>query len=149
MESSRRALSKIRNPILRFDPKFSELLAEVRNCSNSSKQLLSICASSTESEGTAVFISLRASSQCFRFIDPTDGSSPISEFVLDFGELRLLRWASTIVAPRLSLPVSAGSSSPFPLSPWQRRPFPLARWWWPHHPPARSTPPLLSPSNGW
>jgi hypothetical protein len=91
LESSHRALSKIQNPILRFDPKLPELLAEVQDSSNSDEQLISICASSVESEGTIVFVSSTASSWCLRFVDPTDGSSAIDEFVLGSGELRLLR----------------------------------------------------------
>jgi hypothetical protein len=64
-----------------------ELLAEVRDGSNSGKPLLSIHASSAESEGTAAFVSSRASSRCLRFIDPIDSSSSIGEFVLGSGEV--------------------------------------------------------------
>jgi hypothetical protein len=41
MESSRRALSKIRNLVHRFDPKLPKLLTEVWGGFNSREQLLS------------------------------------------------------------------------------------------------------------
>jgi hypothetical protein len=58
---------------------------------NSGEQLVSIHASFVESEDTAAFFSLRASSRCFRFIDPTVSLPPIDDFLLGSGELRLLR----------------------------------------------------------
>jgi hypothetical protein len=86
--------SKIRNPILKFDPKLPELLAKVRDgfnsVDNSDDQSLSTLASSTESEGAAAFVSSRASSRCLQFLDSTNGSSSISEFVLGSNEFRLL-----------------------------------------------------------
>jgi hypothetical protein len=96
---------------------------------NSGEQLLLIRAFSAESEGTATFVLLRASSWCLRFVDPIDGSSPIDDFVFGSGEGRLIRWASTILVPRFSLfflPVqdlhlpplpSSDGGSPSPLSP--------------------------------
>jgi hypothetical protein len=50
-----------------------------------------------------VFVSLRASFWCLRFVDPTDGSSSIGEFVLGSGEVVFSGEHSTIVAPRVSL----------------------------------------------
>jgi hypothetical protein len=59
---------------------------EVRGGSNSSEQLLSICASSAESEGTAAFVSSRTSSQRVRFIDWIPESPAIDGFLLGSGE---------------------------------------------------------------
>jgi hypothetical protein len=80
------SLSKFQNPFPSLDLKLPELLVEVRDGSNSDEQLLSIRASSTESEGTVVFVLSRASSQCLLFIDLTDGSSPIDVFLVGSGE---------------------------------------------------------------
>jgi hypothetical protein len=72
------SLSKFQNPFPSLDLKLPELLVEVRDGSNSGEQLLSIRASSVESEGTVVFVLSRASSRCLLFVDPTDGSSLLS-----------------------------------------------------------------------
>jgi hypothetical protein len=72
-----------------FDPQFSELLAEVQGGSKSGEQLLSICASLAESESTVAFVSSRASSRYFWFVDPTSGSPSIGDFLLGSSELRL------------------------------------------------------------
>jgi hypothetical protein len=44
-----------------------------------------------ESESTAAFVLSRASSRCFRFIDPTFGSPSIDGFLLGSSEGHLLR----------------------------------------------------------
>jgi hypothetical protein len=62
------------------------LLAEVRGGSNSGEQLLPIRASSAESEGTAAFVSSRASSQRVPFVDWIPESSTIDKFPLGSGE---------------------------------------------------------------
>jgi hypothetical protein len=129
MESSSRAFSKIQNYILRFDAKVPELFAVVRLGSNSGEQLLSIRASSTKSESTAVFVSSRTSSRYLRFIDLTDVSSSIDEFVFGSGELRLLRWASTIVGIVFFIFFSPAQPT---LSP---------RWWRPSPSPPHLGPP--------
>jgi hypothetical protein len=64
---------------------------------NSGEQLISIHASSAESEGTATFVLSRASSRCLRFVDPTDGSPSIGVFLLISGEHLLLRRGSPLV----------------------------------------------------
>jgi hypothetical protein len=69
---------------------------------NSDEQLLSIRASSMESEGTTAFVSSRASFRCLRFVDLTNGSSQIDDFVLGSDEGHLLWRASTIVVLRVS-----------------------------------------------
>ena len=82
---------RISKPYPSLDLKLPKLLAEVRDGSNSSnysnEQLLSICASTAESEGTIAFVSSRASSWCLRFVDPTDDSSSIDKFVLGSSEV--------------------------------------------------------------
>jgi hypothetical protein len=62
------------------------LLAEVQSGSNSGEQLLPIHASSAESEGTAAFVSSRASSGHVRFVDQTNESPSIKGFPLGSGE---------------------------------------------------------------
>jgi hypothetical protein len=57
------------------------LLAEVRSGSNSGEQLLPIRASSVESEGTAAFVSLRASSQRIRFVNWIPESPAMTDFL--------------------------------------------------------------------
>jgi hypothetical protein len=104
------------------------LLAEVRSSSNSSEQLLSICASSAKSESTVVFVSSSASSGHVRFIDRTPESPAIDGFflgsceslfpsekppLLHLGFLRVLRF-----------PVRAGPPSLSPHLPRWRRPSP-------------------------
>jgi hypothetical protein len=91
LEPSRLALSKSQNRFPRFDPQFPELLAEARGGFNLDDQLLSIHASLAKSESTAAFVSSRASSWCFEFIDPTSGSSSIDGFLLGPGDDLLLR----------------------------------------------------------
>jgi hypothetical protein len=66
------------------------LLAEVRGGSNSGdnsgEQLLSIRASSAESEGTVAFVSSRASSQRVQFVDLIPESPAIDGFGFGSGE---------------------------------------------------------------
>jgi hypothetical protein len=66
------------------------LLAEVRSGSNSGdnsgEQLLSIRASSTESESTAAFVSSRASPQRIWFVDRANQSPSIDGFLLSSSE---------------------------------------------------------------
>jgi hypothetical protein len=59
--------------------------------SNSGEQLLSISAPLTKSESIAAFVSSRASSWYYRFVDPTSGSPSIDRFLLGSGEGLLLR----------------------------------------------------------
>jgi hypothetical protein len=54
--------------------------------SNSGEQLLPIRASSAESEGTAAFVSSRASSQRVQFVDWIPETPAIDGFPLDSGE---------------------------------------------------------------
>jgi hypothetical protein len=86
LEPSHRALYKSRNHFPRFNLQFPKLFAEVRGSSNSvdnsSEQLLSIQASLAKSESTVAFVSSRASSWCFRFVDPTSVSPSIDGFFL-------------------------------------------------------------------
>uniref|UniRef100_A0A804PQB9 MTTase N-terminal domain-containing protein n=1 Tax=Zea mays TaxID=4577 RepID=A0A804PQB9_MAIZE len=74
------------------------MLAEVRGGSNSGdnsgEQLLPIRASSAESEGTAAFVSSKASSQRVRFIDWIPESPAIDGFLLGSGEGLLPRLVS-------------------------------------------------------
>jgi hypothetical protein len=66
------------------------LLAEVRDGSipsdNSDEQLLSIRASLVKSESPSAFVSSRASSRCFRFVDRTFDLPPIDGFLLGSSE---------------------------------------------------------------
>ena len=125
IESSRRTLSEFRNSFPSLDPKLPELLAEVRDDSNSDKQLLLIRASSAEFEGTTVFVSSRALS-CFRFIDPTDDSSSINEFVLGSGEVVFSGELSHHCCHRVLHFLSPARADPLSL-PRQRRPSPTRR----------------------
>jgi hypothetical protein len=155
LEPSLRALSKSRNCFPIFDTQFPELLAKVRGGSNSNdnsdEQLLSIRASLVKSESTIAFVSLRASSRCFRFVDPTSGSLPIDQFLLGSSKLRLLRWAIYIVLqvfssflsrvttplslhslfPTAPLPAHGGNGGPHPSSVGvaAERPPPRGRGW--------------------
>jgi hypothetical protein len=122
LESSHRSLSEFQNLILSLDPKLPKLLAKVRDGShsgdNSGKQLLSIRASLSESKGTTTFVSSRALSRCLGFVDLTDGSSLIGEFVLGSGEVVFSGEPCTIVVHGISLFLprsrSPSLSSPFP-----------------------------------
>jgi hypothetical protein len=67
------------------------LLAEVRGGSNRVEQLHSIRTSLVKSESTNAFVSSRASSWCFQFVDPIVSSPPIDDFLLGSRELRLLQ----------------------------------------------------------
>jgi hypothetical protein len=58
----------------------------------SGEQLLPICASSGESEGTSAFVSSRASSGCVWFVDWISESPAIDGFPLGSGEGLLPRW---------------------------------------------------------
>jgi hypothetical protein len=107
------------------------------------RQLLLTHASSAESKGTVAFVSSRALSQCFRFVDLTSGLPLIDIFILGSHEVCLLRWASTIVgivffiffsplhaqplsSPPPSLPLAA-APLPSPFLPRPMVPLPLRR----------------------
>jgi hypothetical protein len=121
LESSRRALSKIRNPILRFDGKLPKLLAEVWDGSifdnNSSEQLHLIHASSVE-----LRVPLRSSRRELR---PGAFDSSIQPMVRP-QSVNLCSALANFIFPNepppllhlgfFRFPVSAGPSSPFALS---------------------------------
>jgi hypothetical protein len=132
---------RISKPRPSLDPKLQELLAEIWDGSNSSEQLLSISVSSTESVG----ISQRASSRCLRFVDPTNGSSSIGEFVLGSGDVIFSGEPSTIVVPRNFSFLSPRAVPPSPHPPLSSPSLPLPsqpRWW---RPDAALAPPLMAP----
>jgi hypothetical protein len=119
------------------------LLAEVRDSSNSGEQLLSICAPTTESEGTTVSVSSRASSRCLQFDDLTDGSSSIGGFVLGSGEVVFSDEPPSLLHLGFlcfSFFPSVQTPSPFPHPPPAAAPFP-------RHPPCclRPAPPTRRP----
>jgi hypothetical protein len=70
----------------RIIPHLPKLLAEVWNGSNFAEQLFPIRALSTEFEGTAAFVSSRASPRWVLFIDWTPESPSIDIFLLDSDE---------------------------------------------------------------
>jgi hypothetical protein len=111
--------SKIETPPLDSIRNFQNRSPKFGGGSNSSEQLLLIHASSVESEGTTAFVLSRASSRCLRFIDPTEGWSPIDNFVLGSsgvvfsGEPPPLLYLGFLRVVRF--PVHAGSCSPVSL----------------------------------
>jgi hypothetical protein len=125
--TSHRALSKIRNPTPIQDPKLPILLAEVRDGSNSSdnsgEQLLLIRMSLEEFKGTVACVSPRASFRCLRFVDPTDGLSPIDVFLLGSCEVSSSGEPFHHCCPRsffvFSFPVCAAPPPSLPSSPWR------------------------------
>jgi hypothetical protein len=129
LEPSCRSLSKSRNCSPRFDPRFPELLAEFRGGSNSDEQLLLIHALLVKSESITAFVSYRASSQCFRFADPTVDSPSVDDFLLapaNFvfsGEFSPLLSMDVSPFPLCAQPLSLSFSPGIALVPW--RPLPL------------------------
>jgi hypothetical protein len=105
-----------------------------------------------KSEGTSTFVSWRALSWCLRFVDSNDGSSPISVFLFDPGEIfspvslhhhctskrRFLCFFSfSHPCSPLSLPSLPAGGDPPPASPPPRTPItPPRRWRWPARLPA-------------